>query len=254
MNLSIHRKLLPILLVLLTFMGCDTKTENNSNAIDSPENGIENPQNTASIHKINNSFSVARYGLTDVQLLDSSIQVDLKYASEDNFMHKRVYFALNKAYLQQEVALRFVKCQQYLKRLNPNYSLLIYDAVRPLSVQKMMWKLLDSIPVAQRVKFVSNPKNGSVHNYAAAVDVTICDADGIALDMGAGYDDIREIAYPNLEWKYLAIGELTQIQVDNRKLLRQVMASQQFRNIPTEWWHFNACSRDVAKVKYELVY
>lgn len=191
--------------------------------------------------------------LVDIQSVNPSIRVDLKYATTDNFMKKRLYFDIDRLYLQKDVALRLSKCQHYLKKLNPDYSLLVYDGVRPLSVQKSMWEALDSIPVAERVKFVSNPANGSIHNYGAAVDLTICDKNGIALDMGAGYDDIREIAYPNKEAYYLSTGELTVKQVENRKLLRSVMQSQQFRNIPTEWWHFNACSRAEAKLKYKIL-
>lgn len=191
--------------------------------------------------------------LIDIQTVNSSIRVDLKYASSDNFMKKRLYFDIDRLYLQKDVALRLSKCQQYLKQLHPEYSLLVYDGVRPLSVQRAMWEALDSIPVTERGKFVSNPANGSIHNYGAAVDLTICDQHGIPLDMGAGYDDIREIAYPNKEAYYLSTGELTVEQVENRKLLRKVMQSQQFRNIPTEWWHFNACSRAEAKMKYKLL-
>lgn len=191
--------------------------------------------------------------LVNIQTVNSSIRVDLKYASSDNFMKKRLYFDIDRLYLQKDVALRLSKCQQFLKQLHPEYSLLVYDGVRPLSVQRAMWEALDSIPVAERGKFVSNPANGSIHNYGAAVDLTICDQHGIPLDMGAGYDDIREIAYPSKEAYYLSTGELTAEQVENRKLLRKVMQSQQFRNIPTEWWHFNACSRAEAKMKFKIL-
>jgi zinc D-Ala-D-Ala dipeptidase len=204
-----------------------------------------------SLLKVN--FDANSYGLTDIQSLDPSIRIDLKYATTDNFMHQKVYTSISKAYLQKDVAQRLVKCQEFLKAIDPNLSLLIYDAVRPLSVQKIMWRLLDTIPVKDRTKFVSNPANGSVHNYGAAVDLTICDVSGNALDMGAGYDDIRKIAYPRLEAQFLASGDLTAVQIENRKLLRKVLASQSFTNIPTEWWHFNACSRNTAKSKYKVV-
>lgn len=191
--------------------------------------------------------------LVDIQSIDPSIRIDLKYATRDNFMKMKLYDTLTKVYLQKEVALRLSACQKYLKSINKNLSLLVYDGVRPLSVQQKMWKALDSIPVKERGKFVSNPANGSIHNYGAAVDLTLCDEHGRALDMGAGYDDIRTIAYPKLEAHFLSTGELTKEQVDNRKMLRKIMTSQDFRNIPTEWWHFNACSRQTAKAKYILL-
>ena len=191
--------------------------------------------------------------LVDIESLNSNIRVDLKYASTDNFMKMKLYNRLKKAFLQKDIAERLVKCQGYLSKLNPDFHLLIYDAVRPLSVQQKMWDALDSIPISDRTKFVSNPVNGSIHNYGAAVDLTICDSKGIPLDMGAGYDDIRQIAYPRLEQQFLDSGELTSVQVENRQLLRKVMASQRFSNIATEWWHFNACTRLEAKEKYAIL-
>ncbi len=191
--------------------------------------------------------------LVDIQSINPTIQIELKYATTDNFMHKQLYFNIDKVYLQPDVALKLSNCQKFLKKNNPNYSLLVYDGVRPLSVQKAMWNALDTIPVTERGKFVSNPANGSVHNYGAAVDLTICDKNGIPLDMGAGYDDIREIAYPSKENYYLKKGLLKPIHIKNRKLLRKVMEYQNFKNIPTEWWHFNACSRKEAKIKYKII-
>lgn len=193
------------------------------------------------------------YGLIDIQSVDSTIQVALKYASTDNFMKQQLYFTLNKLYLQKDVAERLGNVQNYLKTLHPDYSLLIYDGVRPIEVQQRMWNALDTIPVSERGKFVSNPKNHSVHNYGAAVDLTIVDENGKPLDMGAGYDDIRKIAYPSLEAQFLASGELKSFQVDNRKLLRKVMRRQRFINIPSEWWHFNAYSRNEVKRRYQVL-
>lgn len=191
--------------------------------------------------------------IVDVQSIDSTIQVDLKYASTDNFTKEQLYFTIKKMYLQKDVAERIAKCQQYLKTLYPSYSLLLYDGLRPVQVQQRMWDALDTIPVAQRGKFVSNPKNHSVHNYGAAIDLTIVDENGIPLDMGAGYDDIRKIAYPSLEAQFLESGELKIVQVENRKLLRKVMRNQGFINIPSEWWHFNAYSRNEVKRKYQVL-
>lgn len=188
--------------------------------------------------------------LVDVQSIDPTIQVELKYTTTDNFIGEILYTRIKNAYLQKDVAERLSKCQSLLKSIHPSYSLLIYDAVRPVSVQQKMWDALDTIPRYERGKFVSNPAHRSLHNYGAAVDVTIVDESGVPLDMGAGFDDIRKIAYPSLEASFLASGELTQQHIENRKLLRKVMTSEGFRNIPTEWWHFNACSRDAARLKY----
>lgn len=191
--------------------------------------------------------------LVSVDYYNSAIFWDLKYATTDNFMRRVLYDTLNVVYVQKDVALRLSKIQHYLTKENPNYHLLVYDGMRPLSVQWEMWNGLDTIPVAERGKFVSNPKNGSVHNYAAAVDITICDAKRKPLDMGAGYDDIRKVAYPIYEDSFLKLGLLSSQHIANRKLLRKVMRSEGFMNIPSEWWHFNAYSRSTVKSKYKLI-
>ncbi|MEN9700616.1 MAG: hypothetical protein RLZZ301_1814 [Bacteroidota bacterium] len=192
--------------------------------------------------------------LVDVQQLNAAIWIDLKYASVDNFMHKKLYHSLTKAYLQKDVALRLSAVQDALNKRHLGFHLLIYDALRPVSVQQLMWDALDSIPVARRVKFVSNPAHYSLHNFGAAIDLTICNQQHQELDMGAGFDDPRLIAYPSLEDSFLRSGALSQAQYANRLLLRTLMQDQQFRQLPSEWWHFNACSRQEAKQRYQVVW
>jgi D-alanyl-D-alanine dipeptidase len=213
----------------------------------SPEEQID------SAKKVLNEKLVLSSNLVNIEEVNPKILVDLKYATTDNFMKMKLYARINKAFLQRDVALRLSNCQDYLSKLKPGYTLLIYDAVRPVSVQQKMWDALDSIPPKDRGKFVSNPTNRSLHNLGAAVDLTICNENGTQLDMGANYDDIRKIAYPELESYFLKIGELTKQQIENRELLRKVMRKEGFRNIPTEWWHFNACSRREGLAKYSVL-
>ena len=192
-------------------------------------------------------------GLVDLEAFDERILIYLKYASEDNFMHQQLYDTIRQLFIQKEVAVRLSAVQDYLDSLNPGYRLLVYDGVRPVQVQKEMWDALDSIPPLNRGKFVSNPALGSVHNFGAAVDLTIADKFGKPLDMGAGYDDFRPIAFPSKEAHFLKTGELSKQQWENRRLLRKVMRSQKFSNIPSEWWHFNAYSRITASHRYQLL-
>jgi len=252
-------KLCYFIFFVLVFVSCSSRIEEVEVTIpsadelavqkeDSTSNSLENESREKEKDSILRTFK-----LIDVQTLNPQIKVDLKYAGTDNFMGIRLYERIQKAYLQEDVAARLAKCQEFLTSIDPNLHLLVYDAVRPVSVQFKMWNALDSIPVARRGKFVSSPYGKSVHNYGAAVDLTICNAAGVPLDMGAGFDDIREIAYPSKEAFYLAKGELTKEHIQNRELLRKVMRSQGFRNLQTEWWHFNACSREEASNKYILL-
>lgn len=191
-------------------------------------------------------------GLVDIQEIDSTILIDVRYSSLNNFMKEDVYGDLEKIYLQKTVALDLKKCNAYLKEIDSSLVLLVYDGVRPRSVQQKMWDVLD-LPIHEKTKFVSNPKNGSIHNFGCAVDLTIAHLNGDSLDMGAGYDDIRKIAYPRHEEKFLKSGELSLKQLNNRKLLRRVMRKGGFYNIQTEWWHFNRYSRNKAKTLFKII-
>ncbi|NOQ73555.1 MAG: peptidase M15 [Crocinitomix sp.] len=191
-------------------------------------------------------------GLVNIEDIIPGVLTDVRYSDTNNFMATDVYGHLNRIYLQPSVAADLKKCQDKLKEIDSTLTLLVYDGVRPRSVQQYMWDILD-MPIGEKVKFVSNPKNGSLHNYGAAVDLTIADSNGFALDMGAGYDDIRKIAYPRHEAAYLDSGMLTQQNIDNRDLLRDVMRSGGFWGIQTEWWHFNRYSRDKAKGLFDIV-
>jgi len=191
--------------------------------------------------------------LVSINQTNPAIFVSLAYASSDNFMHEVLYHKWKEAYLQKPVALMLDKAQDRLTFLKPGLHLLVYDAARPLSVQQNMWDALDTIPVKERVKFVSSPRGKSLHNLGCAVDLTLCDDKGIPLDMGAGFDDMRLIAYPIHEAKYLADGTLTKDQLANRKLLRSVMRYAGFSGIPTEWWHFNAYSKKEALERFQVI-
>lgn len=191
-------------------------------------------------------------GLVNIQTIDSTIAVRLAYTTENNFIGRDVYGGLENAYLQKDVAQKLAKAQAFLKEIDSSLSLVVYDAVRPRSVQQVMWDILD-MPINQKVKFVSNPKFGSIHNFGAAVDLSIIDGNVEPLDMGAGFDDPSINAWPVKEQELLAKGEITQKHIDNRRLLRSVMGRAGFFNIQTEWWHFNSCTRDSARQKYKIV-
>lgn len=190
--------------------------------------------------------------LVNVQHLDSTILVELKYSTTDNFVGVDLYGDLEHAYLQPDVAEKLLKVQRLLKSIDSTKTLLIYDAVRPKSVQQVMWDTI-KMPFKEKIKFLSNPKNHSIHNYGAAIDLTIANLEGKPLDMGAPYDYIGVLAHPTKEQQLLKEGKLSQQQIENRKLLRKVMRHGGFFNIQTEWWHFNSCRKPVAKQRYQLV-
>lgn len=191
--------------------------------------------------------------LQNVQTVDSSIQVDLRYASKNNFMKMNMYGGLDQAYLQEDVVAKLVIAQKLLQDSFPSYSLIILDATRPVSVQQLMWDKI-KVPVKQKSKYLSNPKYGSLHNYGAAVDVSIVDEEGKLLDMATPFDSFEKLAYPFYQEQYYKSGKLKKKQYQNRRLLQSIMKEAGFMGITTEWWHYNSCYRKEAKQWYPRVY
>ncbi|SHN19845.1 D-alanyl-D-alanine dipeptidase [Cyclobacterium lianum] len=192
-------------------------------------------------------------GLVNIRERIPEVYVELKYSTEDNFFGKDVYGELTRCYMQPEVAEMLEVAYRELKSGNPELTFLIYDAVRPQSVQQILWDELDK-PDSLKPLYVADPKVGSLHNYGVAVDLTLAvAASGEPLDMGTGYDFFGYAAYPDREEEMLAAGRISEEQVANRKILREVMLAAGFTGIGSEWWHFNAYSRKVAAQKFEIV-
>ena len=190
-------------------------------------------------------------GFVDVHSLDSTIQVHLVYATSSNFMNKPVYDSISKAWLHPDAAKKLIQAQQNLKREQPAYSLLVYDAARPMEVQRQMWEIVRD---TKYIYYVANPDNrNGRHNYGMAVDVTIIDEDGQPLPMGSSFDYFGEEAHTDKEADLVKAGKITKAEFQNRILLRRVMQQAGFTTITSEWWHFNACSSEEAKRRYKII-
>lgn len=190
-------------------------------------------------------------GYVDIQEINPDILVELKYATPDNFMGRKVYQDLTKAWLHPDAAQKLHRAQQILQREKPGYSLLIYDAARPIAVQRIMWNLVRG---TKNTYYVSNPaKGGGLHNYGMAVDVTIVNDKGQPLQMGTPYDFFGPEANTDKEEELLRTKKISRTEFWNRRLLRRVMKEAGFRPIKSEWWHFNACSRQTARAQYRLI-
>ena len=64
----------------------------------------------------------AKVGFVDLQKLDNSIAVEIKYSTTDNFMGINMYGDLHKAYLRPEIAKKIARAQKLLKEEDPDYS------------------------------------------------------------------------------------------------------------------------------------
>ncbi len=214
-----------------------------------------------------------KYNLVDVQSLDPSIGVQLMYATTNNFLNKNVYGDLRKCYLLRNAAEKLTNAQRLLKENYPGYSLLIYDGLRPRKIQYQMWEI---VMYTSGRQYVANPKGGSIHNYGAAIDLTIADEEGKPLDMGTSFDYFGVKAQPRYE-KYFRhpellkssgielkirnridkdikfSGQLNDNEISNRLLLRSIMEKAGFKPIMNEWWHFNAFPEDIVRKKFKII-
>lgn len=191
-------------------------------------------------------------GLVNVQTINPNVRVYLRYSSINNFLKQDVYGCIDSAFLQPKTADMLSRAQNILTAIDSTLHLLVWDGVRPRSVQWKMWNAL-KMPFDQKKRYVSNPRNGSIHNYGCAVDLTICDNNGRRLNMGTDFDYFGRAANTNAEYLLVNDGTLNFRQLDNRKLLRKVMRDAGFSTISSEWWHFNAMSRARAKATYAII-
>jgi zinc D-Ala-D-Ala dipeptidase len=190
-------------------------------------------------------------GLVDVCKLDSTIQVDLRYAGKNNFTKITLYDTLTTIYLQPDVARKLIKAQERLKSIDPSLSLIVWDAARPLSIQR---KMFEQVAGTVYQKYVASPQRTGLHNYGCAVDLGICRSkDASLLDMGTPFDFFGKQAGISREEEFIEQGILTRQQVENRKLLRRVMSDSGFLTVKGEWWHFNSCRLAKAKQVYRLI-
>lgn len=188
---------------------------------------------------------LADMGLVDLQQVDSTIMVHLVYATPDNFTGQVLYTGIRHAFMLPQLADKLAAAQRELRTLRPELSLMVLDAARPLSVQRSMFRHVQGTPLNL---YVSNPRNGpGLHNYGAAVDITLADTAGNPVPMGSGFDWFGPESHIDNEAALVASGRITQAEYDNRRLLRGLMQRQGLIPFRAEWWHFNLMSRSRAQ-------
>ena len=178
------------------------------------------------------------------------IAVDLRYATDHNFVGRDLYSPFDCAWLHRDAATALEQFVAWLAVKRPGYTALVLDALRPQRVQEQLWNALEGTGLQM---YLANPTRGSIHSYGMALDITILDEAGRELDMGTGFDDMTNLSHPALEEGFLVTGELTDAQVANRRLLREGMQGAGFLGINTEWWHFDCGDRELVRATYRRV-
>jgi D-alanyl-D-alanine dipeptidase len=188
----------------------------------------------------------------DFRHLDSiaGIDVDLRYATPNNFVGRDLYSPYDCAWLHVQAAEALERVVAWLKERRPDLTPLVLDALRPQRVQQQLWDALDGTGLRL---YLADPARGSIHSYGMALDLTLVDATGRELDMGTGFDDMTELSHPALEEGFLLAGQLSDEQVANRRLLRAAMLQAGFLAIRTEWWHFDCGDRELVRSAFRRV-
>lgn len=162
--------------------------------------------------------------------------------------------------VREGVLERLNRAAQLLSMERSGYKIYIYDAYRPLSVQRFMVDYEFSKLAAERMLDPDTLDQASYktlmdevltvwaepetdlkcpppHSTGAAIDLTIIDEGGEIIDMGSAIDAIGEVSLPN----YFADSILQREKNyhSNRELLNQVMTRAGFQRLPHEWWHFS---------------
>jgi D-alanyl-D-alanine dipeptidase len=180
----------------------------------------------------------------------SGIDLDLRYATRDNFVGRALYGGLDCNYLRREAAAGLQAAADWIARRRPGYRLRVLDALRPQRVQEALWAELAGTPLEL---YLAHPERGSIHSFGMAVDATLLDPQGQECDMGTPFDDMSALSHPDCEAQHLALGQLSAPQLSERGWLRAAMRQAGFQAISTEWWHFDfgdrvAVRRDLPRV------
>jgi D-alanyl-D-alanine dipeptidase len=151
------------------------------------------------------------------------LRISLAYATPDNLTGRPVYASGARCALRPIAADCLQRAARAARRAD--LGLIVYDAYRPAAAQAVFWRLLPD------PRYVADASQGSNHTRGVAVDVGLLDACGVPLDMGTGFDDMRDQSHHDRD-------DLPPDAQRNRHLLLGIMLQAGFRSIPTEWWHY----------------
>lgn len=170
--------------------------------------------------------------------------LEIRYYSTYNFVGERI-----DGY-EEPVAMLTKEAAQALKKVSDDvmkqgYRLKIYDAYRPQMAVDNFVEWAEEIDDTKMKEYFYPELDKSVlfdqgyidkksgHSRGSTVDLTLFDMETEKeVDMGGNFDYFGEISHPDYE------GELTEQQIENRKILREAMMRHGFKPLDTEWWHF----------------
>jgi len=162
--------------------------------------------------------------MIDLEEVIPNLKLDVRYATASNFTHKVIYDSI-RVFLVEEAAKALKDVALELEK--DSIGILVFDAYRPLSVQKKLWEMYPN------PDFVADPKTGSRHNRGVAIDMSLYDLkSGNSLVMPTDYDNFTEKASHSFE-------DLSEDILKNRAYLKSKMEKHGFVSLNSEWWHYD---------------
>ena len=162
--------------------------------------------------------------LVDIRKLVPGIVLDIRYATSNNFTHKKVYTSA-RAFARLKVGRALASVQAELSKRG--LGLKVFDAYRPYAATLLFWDIIHD------TAYVASPVSGSRHNRGCAVDLTIIDLKtGKELEMPTPFDDFTVKAGASYQ-------EIPQKAKQNRQMLIDIMQKHGFTVYPSEWWHYD---------------
>ena len=180
--------------------------------------------------------------MIDVRSYDPSIIA--QYAKTDMLPYTgetivvRTTVAKKLAAVNQTLASRKLRLKIEYGYRHPDIQQMYFDHQRALLKQVSPLLSNDELDAATHM-YVAVPAVAG-HPTGGAVDLTLADESGAALDMGTAIAD-----FTNPKIQTFSSG-LSDVQQRNRKLLCDVMTRQGFAPFYGEWWHFSFGDREWA--------
>lgn len=192
------------------------------------------------------------YAEADTSLVEitrmKGLLLDLRYGTFNNVTGHDLYCGVQRAFVRRDAYVKLKRTIAIMEKDMPGSKLVIFDAARPIYAQAALKNMVAGTPYSH---YVSSPVKGGLHNFGLALDLSITDADGNLLDMGTDFDSFERCAGLVGEADALKSGRLTQEQIDNRNKLRSIMKKAGWVPLNSEWWHFNAYTREYTYENFE---
>lgn len=150
------------------------------------------------------------------------VEISLAYATADNFAGKPIYRAAH-CFLHRDAASCLRRAIEQAACLG--LRLRLFDAMRPTEAQWALWNIRPD------PEFLADPRRGSPHSRGVAVDLTLIDGAGRALDMGTGFDEFTPLSHHGAR-------RVSAAAQRNRLLLLGLMTEAGWDFYRNEWWHY----------------